>query len=99
MKQHVSSIHEGNKPFACKLCPDVRFRGKPGLNGHHATVHDTANAYHCPLCNLVFAQRNGLKTHIGNIHEGTKPHACNICDYATTQKSTLKQHIQQVHVE
>ena len=40
MQQHVSSIHEGNRPFACEICHDVRFRGKQGLNEHMASVHE-----------------------------------------------------------
>ena len=38
-KKQKSSVHEGKKPFSCKIC-DVRFTQSGISNGHISAVHE-----------------------------------------------------------
>ena len=40
MQQHISSFHEGNKPFHCEICQDMRWATRGGLVEHMASVHE-----------------------------------------------------------
>ena len=38
MNGHIASVHEGKKPYMCKIC-DTKFAAKQGLQKHISTVH------------------------------------------------------------
>ena len=38
LKRHISSVHEGKKPYPCNLC-SLQFYGKKNLNRHVEIVH------------------------------------------------------------
>jgi hypothetical protein len=42
MKKHVALVHEGKKPFQCKVC-DKCFAEKSKMNKHMASFHEGNN--------------------------------------------------------
>ena len=42
-KRHVTSVHEGKKPFKCDIC-DAKFDEKSKLKKHITSVHEQLKA-------------------------------------------------------
>merc|ERR1712062_253756 len=61
MNNHVSTIHEGIRPFNCELC-DFSCAGKGSLKKHMATVHEPPKeAEKAPLMPFLFGGINHAK--------------------------------------
>ena len=39
LSRHISSVHEGIKPFKCNIC-EAKFARKSHLNSHSTSVHE-----------------------------------------------------------
>ena len=63
-----SSVHEGKKPFSCKIC-DVRFTQSGILNGHISAVHEVNKRFKCNICDASFSQKGSLNGHIPSVLE------------------------------
>ena len=57
--KHIAFVHEGKKPYECKIC-HARFSFKSLLAKHKATPHDK------------FGKKYDMKEIIENNHEGKK---------------------------
>ena len=95
--RHVSSVHEGKKPFQCDVCTKS-YSQKAHLLGHVAAVHEGKKPYKCNLCEKSYAYKNLLTAHIQTIHEGVKPFKCPICPAGFVQKRVLQAHIDSIHL-
>lgn len=60
--QHISAVHEKNKPFKCDIC-DNSFGHKGTLSKHVRTVHRRERPYECEHCGLRFSERGNVNKH------------------------------------
>ena len=49
LKRHVASVHEGKKPFKCKVC-DYKSSRQGNLNQNIISVHDEKKPFKCEVC-------------------------------------------------
>lgn len=63
LNQHISAVHEKNRPFACPLCGQA-FAHMGTLSKHHRTVHLGERPFTCKGCHLKFSERGNLNKHI-----------------------------------
>ena len=63
MKRHITSVHEGTKPYPCSLC-ETRFAQNGDLSRHMKEVHEKVKRHKCPHCDATFAKTNQVKNHI-----------------------------------
>ena len=57
---HVSSVHEGKKPFKCNIC-DASYSGRTVLKLHIAAVHERKKPFKCDTCDAGFTLKQGWK--------------------------------------
>ena len=50
MKKYVASVHEGKKPFQCKIC-EYSCPQRYHLKQHIASMHEREKPLSCQLCN------------------------------------------------
>ena len=55
MNLHVTSVHDGKKPFECEFC-DKSFSKKSVLNKHIGSIHDTKKSFVCGFCQKSYYQ-------------------------------------------
>ena len=53
LKRHITSIHEGIKPFKCDTC-EVSFGQKSNLDRHIAFAHEGWNVQNCGISSTIF---------------------------------------------
>ena len=46
MRHHISSVHEGKKPFKCEIC-DVTFAKKGHMKNHISSIHEREGSLKC----------------------------------------------------
>ena len=68
LDRHVSSVHEGKKPFKCNVC-NASFTEKGSLNKHVSSVHEGKKPFKCSTCNASFEQKGTLKKHLTSMHK------------------------------
>ena len=95
-KKPTKSVHEGAKPFKCKLC-DYETGLNFNLKKHTEIVHEGLKPFKCKICDFKTGDKTNLKTHIDSVHEGIKPFKCKLCDYKAARNFNLKHHIESVH--
>ncbi|XP_069187889.1 uncharacterized protein [Procambarus clarkii] len=96
---HVSSMHEGAKPFACATC-GKRFAYQHSLRNHYA-LHEPPKEereYPCPTCGKVFTHPSSLIYHRDSTHNNGRMFVCHICNAAFKHKQLLQRHYS-VHSE
>ncbi|KAK3875244.1 hypothetical protein Pcinc_019844 [Petrolisthes cinctipes] len=96
---HVSSMHEGAKPYACATC-GKRFAYQHSLRNHYA-LHEPPKEereYPCPMCGKVFTHPSSLIYHRDSTHNNGRVFVCNICNSAFKHKQLLQRHYS-VHSE
>ncbi|OXA44207.1 zinc finger protein 62-like [Folsomia candida] len=103
LDRHLSSTHDGLKPFKCEPC--LKFFGtKNSLRIHNTNVHNTnsrSRPFKCDHagCDKAFRFYGSLKVH-KEIHLTPKERAtysCPICQKTMVTKSYLKKHMDQQH--
>lgn len=60
--QHISAVHEKNRPFRCDIC-DTSFAHKGTLSKHIRTVHRRERPYACEHCGQRFSERGNVNKH------------------------------------
>lgn len=60
--QHISAVHEKNRPFRCDVC-DAAFAHKGTLSKHIRTVHRRERPYSCEHCGQRFSERGNVNKH------------------------------------
>ena len=55
MNRHVSSVHEGKKPFKCDFC-DYSCSRKGDMNRHVSTVYESKKSFKCGICDYTCSQ-------------------------------------------
>lgn len=60
--QHISAVHEKNRPFRCDAC-DTSFAHKGTLSKHVRTVHRRERPYACEHCGQKFSERGNVNKH------------------------------------
>ena len=73
MFQHVSSKHQGRRPFSCPHCTDT-FGRAGSLRTHVCTVHEKRKDHVCPHCAAAFGRAGDLTRHVRRVHEKRKGH-------------------------
>ena len=101
MQNHVSSIHQGLKPYTCSLC-NLAFSQKGNLKKHIRSKHDPEKVqikkpFQCSLCEMTFNLKGSLKRHIMEKHDEIKPFTCLECGVSFPRNEYLKYHIAKVH--
>ena len=95
LKHHISSVHEGNKPFQCNICL-AKFVGVINLK-KHSRIHAGNKPCQCPLCDASFIRNCYLTRHIEVNHAGEKPFPCLKCEESFTSVRHLKNHTRAIH--
>ncbi|XP_068247300.1 uncharacterized protein [Palaemon carinicauda] len=96
---HVSSMHEGAKPFACATC-GKRFAYQHSLRNHYA-LHEPPKEereYPCTTCGKVFTHPSSLIYHRESTHNNGRLFVCHICNASFKHKQLLQRHYS-VHSE
>ena len=69
LKRHITSVHEGKKPFKCDICTR-NFARNAHLLLHVASIHEKIKQHMCTVCGEFFSLANYLKRHVQKVHEG-----------------------------
>ncbi|XP_069999850.1 uncharacterized protein [Penaeus vannamei] len=96
---HVASMHEGQKPYACATC-GKRFTYQHSLRNHYA-LHEPPKEereYPCPTCGKVFTHPSSLIYHRDSTHNNGRMFVCHICNASFKHKQLLQRHYS-VHSE
>ncbi|KAK8733552.1 hypothetical protein OTU49_006354, partial [Cherax quadricarinatus] len=96
---HVASMHEGAKPYACATC-GKRFAYQHSLRNHYA-LHEPPKEereYPCPTCGKVFTHPSSLIYHRDSTHNNGRMFVCHLCGSAFKHKQLLQRHYS-VHSE
>ena len=97
LKKHVLTIHEGVKPFKCKICED-RFADKSGMNRHVKSAHE-GKKFECQLCYKLFSAKYTLNGHILSVHEKKTPYKCMHCEKEFAYKKKFNLHVKKLYVK
>ena len=82
---HVTSVHEGRKPFSCIIC-GASFTSKQGLKSHIVSIHEKRKPFQCKICDTCFTEKGSLNKHVVSIHEERKRFNCKICECSFASK-------------
>ena len=63
LNKHVSTVHEGIKPFQCDIC-NACFGQKDNLNNHIAIVHEGIKQFKCDICHAGFGRKGNLNKNL-----------------------------------
>ena len=97
MTKHLSTVHEGKKPFECSIC-DYKCSQKGPLNLHFSTIHEGKKPFNCSICDYKCSVKGSLAKHIASIHESKQPFKCSICHFKHfSKKQSLTKHMASLH--
>ena len=68
LKDHIASIHLGQKNFPCEICGKL-FNRATNLH-QHKRIHDGIKQFQCIYCNSSYGEKRNLMNHIGKNHPG-----------------------------
>lgn len=77
--QHVSAVHQKNRPFPCSLCGQ-KFAHKGTCSKHMRTVHLGERPFICEHCGQNFSERGNVNKH------KQRSQACREAEIATKRK-------------
>ena len=97
MNVHISTVHEGERPFKCIVCEATFFK-QSHLTIHIKGVHDEKK-FQCHVCGSNFSRQDYLKKHVLKVHEGIKQiFKCEICNELKLKNAEeLEEHIEKMH--
>ena len=97
IEKHVLWVHDGVRPFQCKLC-DKAFIKKCVLKRHVQSFHEKQKNHICDLCGKAFSMFQHLKIHRESQHEGKTPKVtCKLCNKSFTRAGYLRKHMKIIH--
>ena len=102
-KEHINSVHDGNKPHKCTVCDQSYFL-RYSLKTHIARIHEGIKprkgpkAEHlCKICNSIFDKKYKLINHNVKEHDGQMPYLCTLCGGGFVFLWLLEQHTASAH--
>ena len=66
LNKHVSSAHEGKKPFKCNVC-GASYTSNQNMKIHIDSVHEGRKPFHCNICDASFAIKSHLNKHVASV--------------------------------
>jgi len=101
MKRHMTTVHEGQKPYQCETCLN-RFTDKRSLQRHIGNIHgDNYQKPTCSICQEAFTQKSDLEKRMATHHKintiKRKRCTCQICDESFSFKNDLQNHVETCH--
>ena len=97
ISEHIKWVHEGVKPFNCKLC-DKAFIKESMLIRHVQLFHKKQKNFVCHLCGKAFSTNQHLQRHRESIHEGIiNKVTCELCNKSFTRMGYLRKHKKIIH--
>ena len=60
---HVTSVHEGKKPFKCDIC-SRGFGVKKTLNNYVKSVHEGNKPFKCEISDASFTHKGSFHRHV-----------------------------------
>ena len=70
MKQHIESVHNGNKLLKCTICADS-FKQESSFHQHKDYVHKSNTPYKWELCPEGYDGEKNINRHIELVHGET----------------------------
>ena len=96
LNRHISSVHEGKKPYECDKC-DRKFSQLGDMKKHISVVHEGIKPFTCEICGSGFPIKSVMKAHKESVHEGKRTCHCDLCGKNFASKQRLKSHVEAVH--
>ena len=97
LNQHIDSVHDGKKPFPCKIC-QATFFSESGLENHKERKHNPnykgEKKIECHLCQKFCTN---LNYHMKKFHIKQQELLCSKCPAKFYAKYSLKKHFEAVH--
>ena len=66
---HVTSVHDGEKPFRYEIC-NRKFATKGMMTDHVSSVHEVEKPFKCEVCKAKFTEKSKITDHVYTVHEG-----------------------------
>ena len=103
MKQHISSVHEGQNPFKCGIC-DYGSVSKSVMKSHIAAVDKKNHPNVMSViilkrsCNYYsFFSKSAMKILMATVHNNRTPFKCDVCYNTCSKKSNINAQKRSVH--
>lgn len=104
-KQHILTVHEGRRPYACGIC-GATFGQRSHLRRHHRVVHKME----MPLEDIENELTSAAGVHMNFGVESTDANvrseisredncACVVCEERFASRSLLRMHIRRTHAD
>ena len=92
--QKHSRVHNKERPYFCRLCPDT-FTQISNLKRHIKIVHQKEKPFVCEICNEKFGTNSNLAQHIERHKktESRRVYQCKECDNSYFHHSSLNKHM------
>ena len=98
-KSHLSTFHEGSKPYKCSEC-DADFFLESGLKKHFAMRHkNTEKKFKCSTCFMMFRLKTELAKHNVDDHDMKKPYKCPQCENRFAFKHHLNRYVKILNLD
>lgn len=94
LKDHIMSIHMGEKRYQCKECKHC-FPNASNLSKHQKT-HSEIKQFKCDKCHKCFVVKRYLKAHL-DTHSNERKFNCDNCQKNYKHLKSLHSHKEKVH--